>query len=184
MKFFKKIIIPLFLLLILFSSCKHEKPVDASAKLTEQQYTQQIDSMEKILYSNAGKGFDKDAALKTVNLYDNSVKEYPSMKAAPDYLFKAGELSSSMNNSKEAIAFFKKAYNDYPDYSKAVMCLFLQAFIYENQLHELGPAEQLYREVIYRFPNDKIALDAKACINNLGKTDEELIREFEAKANQ
>jgi hypothetical protein len=29
--------------------------------------------------------------------------------------------------------------------------------------------------------NDKIAKDAEACINNLGKSDEELIKEFEAK---
>ena len=80
-----------------------------------------------------------------------------------------------------AIEFFKQAYNTYPDFKKASYCLFLQAFIYENQLHQLGEADQLYREVIKKFPNDKIAQDAQACINNLGKTDEELIKEFEAK---
>ena len=149
--------------------------------MTEAEYIQQIDSMEKILYAKPDAGFNREAALKTVNIYANTVKEYPSTKLAADYLFKAGEISSSLNNSNEAIAFFKNAYDNYPDFKKASYCLFLQAFIYENQLHQLGEAEQLYREVIKKFPDEKIAQDAKACIDNLGKTDEELIKEFEAK---
>ena len=175
--------ISLFALLIAFvmASCNNGNKKSGTDKITEAQYIQQIDSMEKILYAHPDSGFNKDAALKTVNVYSNMVKDYPLTSLAPDYLFKAGEISSSLNNSKEAIGFFKNAYDNYPDFKKSAYCLFLQAFIYENQLHQLGEAEQLYREVIKKFPTEKIAQDAEASIANLGKTDEELIKEFEAK---
>lgn len=177
----KNILAALILSLLVFGACNNSTKVEKVTKLTEEKYLQQIDSMEKILYAHPEAGLNKDAAIKTVNVYANLVKDYPNTKLAADYLFKAGEISSSLNNSQEAIAFFKNAYDNYPDFKKSAYCLFLQAFIYENQLHQLGAAEQLYREVIKKFPNEKIAQDAQACIDNLGKTDEELIKEFEAK---
>ncbi len=164
-----------------FVSCTNENKKETSSKLAEKIYLAQIDSMEKILFANPEAGYNKEAAVKTMNLYSNTVKDYPLTPLAAEYLFKAGEIASSLSSSQQAIAFFKKAYDTYPDFDKASYCLFLQAFIYENQLHQLGAAEQLYREVIKKFPNEKIAQDAQACINNLGKSDEELIKEFEAK---
>ena len=177
----KKISLFTILLSITLMACTGSDKKKEAEKITESQYLHQIDSMEKVLYAHPEAGFNKDAAQKTVNVYANMVKDYPLTTLAPEYLFKAGEISSSLNNSMVAIEFFKQAYNTYPDFKKASYCLFLQAFIYENQLHQLGEADQLYREVIKKFPNDKIAQDAQACINNLGKTDEELIKEFEAK---
>jgi tetratricopeptide (TPR) repeat protein len=174
----------LFAILVITSfvvACSNGGKKQEPTKLSEKTYLFQIDSMEKVLYANPEAGYNKDAALKMVNLYANTVTAYPLTPLAPDYLFKAGEISSSLSNSKKAIEFFKKAYEVYPDYSKAAYCLFLQAFIYENQLKQLGNAEQLYREVIKEFPKDKIAQDAQACINNLGKSDEQLIKEFEEK---
>lgn len=177
----KKILLAFVLVAFLIGACTNDKKTEKATKITEAIYLQQIDSMEKILYAHPEAGLNKDAASKTVNVYANMVKDYPNTKLAADYLFKAGEISSSLSNSQEAIAFFKNAYDNYPDFKKSAYCLFLQAFIYENQLHQLGAAEQLYREVIKKFPNDKIAQDAKACIDNLGKSDEELIKEFESK---
>lgn len=45
-------------------------------------------------------------------------------------------------------------------------------------------ARKLYTEVVEKYPNERIALDAKLCIQHLGKSDEELIREFEKKSEQ
>ena len=168
-------------IIVALSACSNGAKKNVIEKPSEAVYIHQIDSMEKLLYANPDAGFNKDAAQKTVNVYANIVKDYPSTKLGAEYLFKAGEISSSLNHSQEAINFFKTVYENYPDFKKASYCLFLQAFIYENQLHQLGEAEQLYREVIKKFPDERIAQDAKACIDNLGKTDEELIKEFEAK---
>lgn len=162
-------------------ACNSPAPKATVTKVTEASYLHQIDSMEKVLYAHPEAGFNKDAAQKTVNIYTNVVRDFPDTKMAAEYLYKAGEISSSLNHSLEAIEYFKQVYEKYPDFDKAAYCLFLQAFIYDNQLHQLGQAEQMYREVIKKFPNEKIAKDAEACINNLGKSDEELIKEFEAK---
>ena len=152
-----------------------------AAKMSEADYLKRIDSLEKVLYANPQGGIDRNAAGAMIYAYSETVKNYPSTKLAPDYLFKAGEIASSLNYSDQAIAFFKEAYDKYPEFKKAPYCLFLQAFIYENQLHQFGAAASLYKEVIKRYPEDRIAEDAKACLANLGKTDEELIKEFEEK---
>ncbi len=178
--YFKKLIV-LFCGLFLLFACADKSKNDGSNKRSEATYIQSIDSLEKVLYAKTDKGIDRSAALATIGAYAGIVKDYPSTKLAAEYLFKAGEISSSLNYSTEAIGYFKAAYDNYPDFNKASYCLFLQAFIYENQLHQLGEAAHLYNEVIKKFPNEKIAQDAQACLNNLGKTDEELIKEFDAK---
>lgn len=149
--------------------------------MSEADYLKRIDSLEKVLYANPQAGINRDAAGAMIYAYSETVKSYPSTKLAPDYLFKAGEIASSLNYSDQAIAFFKEAYDKYPEFKKAPYCLFLQAFIYENQLHQFGEAATLYKEVIKQYPEERVAEDAKACLANLGKTDEELIKEFEEK---
>ena len=51
----------------------------------------------------------------------------------------------------------------------------------DNFLNDDAKAKIIYEEVIAKYPNLSYANDAKAAINNLGKTDEELIKEFEKK---
>ena len=165
--------------LILLASCGNGK--SGITKYSEELYLHQVDSIEKILYANPNAPMNKLAANSAVNLYSNFVKDYPQTKNAADYLFKAAEISSSLNHSKQAIDFFNTVYEKYPAYPKLSYCLFLQGFIYDNQLHDFKNAEKIYKQVIEKFPNEKIAEDAKASIANLGKSDEELIKEFEAK---
>jgi TolA-binding protein len=124
---------------------------------------------------------DRASAAAIVKLYADYAKQYPADKDSPDYLFKAGEISSSMIDSKQAISYLKELCDKYPDDSKAKHALFLQAFIYETQLQDQVNAKAIYEQVIAKYPGDKLAEDSKAMIANLGKTDEQLIREFEEK---
>ena len=59
--------------------------------------------------------------------------------------------------------------------------MFLQGFIYETQLNDTSKARVIYEQVIQKYPNTQFAIDSKASIDNLGKTPEQLIKEFEAK---
>ena len=86
-----------------------------------------------------------------------------------------------MRQSTQAINYFNTVYTKYPNFDKAPYCLFLQGFIYESQLNDTAKARQVYQQVIEKYPNERIAEDAKASIDNMGKTPEELIREFEKK---
>ena len=59
--------------------------------------------------------------------------------------------------------------------------MFLQAFVYENHVGDLSNAREKYIEFIQKYPEKDFADDAEICLQNLGKTPEELIREFEEK---
>ena len=61
------------------------------------------------------------------------------------------------------------------------MCLFLQGFVYESQLHNIIRAKEAYTEFIRKYPRHQLAKDAQFSIENLGKSDEELIKMFEEK---
>ncbi len=85
------------------------------------------------------------------------------------------------NHSQEAINLYQRIINDYPEFRKAPECLFLKGYIYENYLNELDQAKVIYTEFIIKYPNNDFADDAQISIDNLGKSPEELIKEFEEK---
>lgn len=162
----------------LFASCGNtEEKNREEVKMTKEVLQSQIDSMEARLHAKPE--MDLSTANATVTMYADYAKNFPDDPKTPDYLFKAGEISSSMHNGKQAINFFNTVYTKYPNYDKASYSLFLQGFIYESQLNDTAKARQIYEEVLRKYPNDKLADDAKASIDNMGKTPEELIREFE-----
>jgi isocitrate lyase len=59
--------------------------------------------------------------------------------------------------------------------------LFLQGFISENGLKDTAAARKFYENFLKQYPNHKLASDVKISLNNMGKTPDELIREFEKK---
>jgi TolA-binding protein len=116
-----------------------------------------------------------------IALYADFVKKFPENTKAEDYLFKAGEVSMGAMQSNVAIKYFEQYYEKYPKADKAPYSLFMQGFIYETQVNNTEKAKWCYEKFISDFPAHKLAEDAKYSIANLGKSEEELIREFEAK---
>ena len=72
----------------------------------------------------------------------------------------------------------------YPKYKLIEESYFLQASILDNYLNEDEKAKAVYEQLILLFPNSKYANDAKAAISNLGKSDADLIKEFQKKNGQ
>jgi outer membrane protein assembly factor BamD (BamD/ComL family) len=167
-----------FAALLMMASCGNgEKTEDG--KMTKEKMEANIDTMEAKLHAKPE--MDLSTASATVALYADYANNFPDDPKTADYLFKAGEISSSMRQGKQAIGFFNTVYTKYPKYEKAPYSLFLQGFIYESQLNDTTKAKEIYKQVIEKYPNERIAEDAKASIDNMGKSPEELIREFEKK---
>ena len=69
-----------------------------------------------------------------------------------------------------------------PQHPKAPTALFMMGFIYENDLGDLNKAKETYQTFLNRYPNDPdYADDAQNALKFLGKSPEEIIREFEKK---
>ncbi len=62
--------------------------------------------------------------------------------------------------------------------------MYLKAYVYENYLGDLEHAKMIYIEFLEKYPDNEFADDAEISIQNLGKSPEELIRQFEEQQAQ
>lgn len=146
---------------------------------------QQSELREKI--SNAEKSLFTDSvtmipdhakADSIVALYEDYALKFQDDTLSPEYLYRAGDVCNGVGRYKEAVGYFGRVQR-YPNYAKLPAALFLQGFISENNLQDTAAARRFYEKFLSRFPEHKLAPDVKLSLENMGKTPEELIREFE-----
>lgn len=140
----------------------------------------QIESLEKELFASSDT-LDPIKANKMVSLYEVFYQNYHKYPEAPDFLFKAGEITDNLNQPYRAIYFYTRCYEEYPNYKYVSECLFRMANLYDFKLSNYLKAKGLYMEVIEQFPKSQAAKDAEAALKLMTKTDQEMIREFEKK---
>jgi TolA-binding protein len=142
-----------------------------------------LEKLEEAVYSEDfvydEKGLEK--ATELTELYIEKAEADPEGAEAPDYLFKAAELSMNVGKTQQAMDLYNKVIYTYPEYEKAPECLFLLAFIYENSLENYGKAKELYELFLEKYPDHDFADDAQFSLQYLGKSPEELMKEFEEK---
>ena len=95
-------------------------------------------------------------------------------------LLKAAGLAKTIEKPQKAVELYGKVANEMPQHAKAPTALFMLAFVYENDLGDLATAKTTYELFLQRYPNDPdFADDAQNSLKMLGKSPEEIIREFE-----
>lgn len=137
-----------------------------------------IEQIENESFGQNGE-FNKTKALGLVNNYAIFADENPDDERSAAFLFKAGDISMGLENAELAISYFDKVIDNYPDYEKIPYCMFLKGFVYENNLNDLDKAREAYSEFIKEYPDHDMTEAAVFSLKNLGKSPEELIREFE-----
>lgn len=171
-----------FILLVafttLFSSCENNsKETKVEANLNDS-----ILFYEQSLFGKVDVDrVDKEGALKLSDFYYQWAIENKGDSLAPEYLLKSADLAMNMKKPVAAINAFNIILRDYPEHKNAPYVLFLKAFVYENILNNTEKARAYYQEFLIKFPENEYADDVKISLKNLGKTPEELIREFENK---
>ena len=193
----KKINLLLFLpVFFLLFSCGNNNTEEASnSSTTENEEHSQLDYMsrddikrhiqklEKSLYEDTV-AMDRQKATDLMEAYAAFVDRDPNQLGAPEYIFKAGELAMGLNRTLDAIKYFSISYGRYPNYEKRPYALFLKAFVLENQAKDYEQATEAYKIFMEEYPDHPMYDDAKYSIQNMGKTPEQLIEEFEARQNQ
>lgn len=134
-------------------------------------------NLEEEVYSM--KMVDKAKGADLINAYVGYAKTYPNDTASIHFLFKAGDIAMNMNMGSQAVLYYDKVLVMDPEYRKAPECLFLKAFIYENQMSDLEQAKKYYELFLEKYPDHVLAKDAKASLMYLGKSPEELIKMFQ-----
>jgi soluble lytic murein transglycosylase len=168
-------------LTILFTACQNS---GSNTQDEESDLKTSIETMEEELFNSGASRIDRQKAIQLIRLYTDFASKNPSDPLSPEYLFKASDISMNLNRPVQTIKIFDKILNEYPDYEKTPTALFLKAFVYEDQLKDFEKAGVYYRLFLEKYPDNEFADDAEVSLKNLGKTPEELIKEFEERQSQ
>ena len=172
---------------LVLSACGGQESQDAEGKSTSyvpvdkmniKNLEKEIEKREKALNMD-DKSMDKYKARDLMEAYAAYGERFPNYENAADRMFKAGELAMGLGHKVQAIKYFEKVYNEYVDYEKRPYALFMKAFVLENQAMQYDEAKKTYEQFIAEFPTHEMVDDAEYSIKNMGKSPEELIREFE-----
>ncbi|MCX6285928.1 MAG: tetratricopeptide repeat protein [Bacteroidetes bacterium] len=163
----KTLLLPLLLSVLISCGPSRTKEVD------------RIHTLESRLFSPKATSMDKEAADSLLALYSVFIKNFPADSMTQKYIFKAGTMYMNSGNGKAAIEMFDLYRSGYPNDPRSAMCLFFTAYVYENLLKNLDKAQELYILFIEKYPRNDFADDAQMALNNLGKTPDQMVKEFE-----
>ncbi len=186
-----KLIVLVSFLVLLFSSCGAGKNNEVIAENGKKDSTvvkldssqsglkKRIQQMEDTLFK--AEVLDKKLGSKAIELYQYYHKYYWKDTICADYLFKAAEIADNMGFPQKAIELYRSSLENYPTSGLAPYCLFRIGNIYQFTLNDYVEAKLAYRDCKIEYPDSPITKDAINLLNNVGKNDIEMVREFEKK---
>ena len=158
--------IVVLVLSLFFVSCSNNDP------------TKRIEKLEKEAFATEN-AINPEVASDLVSAYCDCADANPKDVMAPEYLFKAVDVSMNINEPQRTISIIDRLIKEYPDYPRTQAALFMKAFIFENKYNNIDMAKKLYEQYLVMYPNGEFANDCRASIENLGLTPEELVKKFE-----
>jgi len=167
---YKSVIISTICLSFILFACKPSRDKSVA----------EINDLESSFYSEQAMVLNKARVDSLLKMYEDFITRFSQDTLAPVYLFKAANLTMSQGDGNKSVSLLDQFITKFPDHPKAPVCLFFKAFVYENLLHDLPLAKDNYLLYIEKYPNGEFVKDAQMSIKNLGKTPEQMIREFEA----
>ena len=139
---------------------------------------------EKIFLDPDNTGINRNASLSYVDACEAYAAVYQNNPLAPENLFKAAEVAKSIRTFPKSLSIYDWILEKYPNYDKAPTSLFLKGFIIENNLGNNEEAQKIYNTFLEKYPEHDLADDVEFLLENIGKTDEEILEMIEAKRAQ
>jgi tetratricopeptide (TPR) repeat protein len=137
------------------------------------------------IFDNPDKtGINRASSLKYVDACEAYALVFPKSESTPEYLFKAAEVAKSLRTFPKSLSLYDWIIDGYPAYEKTATALFLKGFIIENNLGDEEKAREVYNEFLQKYPDHELADDIAFLIENLGKSDEEILELIEQRSQQ
>ncbi|MBP9197667.1 MAG: tetratricopeptide repeat protein [Saprospiraceae bacterium] len=172
---------------ILFKGFKEKFPADPRSKETEKLILAEqkdihayIKSLAERVFENPGaNGLNDENTQKYIDVCESFALVYSADKMAAEYLFRAAEMSRAISGFSKMMSLYDWIYQYFPDYKKAPLALFLKGFAMDSEFKQPAEAKKIYDQFLLEFPNDSLAKDVTFLLKNLGKSDEEILKEIE-----
>ncbi len=125
----------------------------------EQNYEQAVDLFEKAGDKDSDGKFAPKAYLEIATIY---------------YAGNIKNISKEESFSK-AITYYEKVYENYPQSEQAPRSLFMKGFIESNEQNNFEAATKTFNEFLEKYPNNEMAEAAKAELENMGLSPDEVL---------
>ena len=139
---------------------------------------------DRELFDQAKKNLKEDKISEAVMAFEELVKENPESKLAPESLSELAAIYqnkfvkslSEKENLEKAVATFKRIHDEYPRSEYAPSGLFMAGFINANELKNFDAATDIYNQFIKEYPDNELAASARAELDNMGLSPEEILQ--------
>lgn len=125
----------------------------------------------------------KPLAEQSIAAFEQYATSCDNDSIAPVFLFKGAQVAQAVMNVQKSRLLLEDCIGRFHGFRNRGAALFMLARLYDEHtmLNDEDEAKKIYEQIIKEYPNSPWEKDAKAAIANLGKTDEELVKEFEKK---
>lgn len=139
---------------------------------------------DKDYFESAQKSMDAKEYTEALVDFQKIVNEFPKSEHYKVALLKTGELNqgyvdknlSKEESLKKAVKVYTEFLEKYSDDPKAPQTLFMIGFIQANELMDSEAAKAAYSKFLELYPESEMAESAKAEINNLGLSPDEILQ--------
>ncbi len=121
-----------------------------------------------------------ETALALVRAEEAFARKYPNHPDVPGFLLEAAEIEATYFGSPaRAVELLRQIDLRFRQKSDvAPKALFYEAFVYETLLSDTAQARQRYEDFLRYYPNHELAPQARASLQHLGKTPDQLLEEL------
>jgi TolA-binding protein len=201
--------ITIILTLLLFFGCSTKKTDkelfdEAKKNLTDQNIPEAVSSFDELVNEYPESNLAPEALLELASIYSNNqeipeavlsyqklIEEYPKHNLVPEaiselatiYQNKQVKNISEEENLNKSVELFIRLHDDYPSSEYAPSGLFMAGFIYANELQNFEAAKAIYQQFLNEYPEDELAASAKAELDFMGLSPEEILQKNMAREN-
>lgn len=163
----------------------HPKKVELMSKLPNQLPPEQyLVDLAKAMFPDTGNSYNKDIAFQYVDACEAYALVLPNSEKSPEYLFSAAQTAKLLQTYEKCISLFDWVIEKYPNHPKAENACFMKGFLFDSDLKDTAVARKFYAEFIAKYPKSEFVDDAQILIQNLGKSEEQILEEIQKKSQQ
>jgi tetratricopeptide (TPR) repeat protein len=161
-----------------FPGAKEAKQASSRIPKGTPELKKRIEALQASIFDPSKMTLDTTAINQYLNACTVQALLLPSDPQSEFYLHKAAENAYYTQQFSRSLFLYEWFEQAYPQSDKAAQALFMRAFMLDNDLGRFDEAKELYTVFLQKFPNDDFADDAKFLLGNLGKSPEEVIKDW------
>lgn len=165
-----KIVIVICIGLSSILGCKGPKQIEEQSVFT----------LENMIMESTDKRASDSLSKLLITALRKELKTETDDRKIMENMFKIGNLYYTLGDFDQAIDLCDNIVKAYPNGEITPQAIFFEATIYQFEKQMYGKANMLYDKLITQYPTSPQALEARHMVENMGMTEDELIKKFES----